>query len=448
MADKKKANPLVIGIIAILIVGVIVFFAFSGDSGSGQLPQTAGAQSQRISPSRTVTDADSSADSLDALTVEVGGLQETIDESSRAQKEFMEDQERIAREARKEALEANKKAVALEQELRTLKDEIRKVEPAELIKKMNELKEFSVGKNQEDRVDAASLDRSYKILTNDKGEPLVDSNGYVSILPLEDTFEFAEDSSKRRRSRGKDNNKEQEQPPIPVYTFSVGSTGIEATSMSALVGKIPKGGKVNEPFRFKIVAGSRLLTANGHDIKGLDKTIILGTAIGDASVNCIVGTITDITFVFVDGTISHTESNDTEGLGYLSDTRGLPCISGRRVNNFSSFLTGQLLADTIRFTGEAYADSAVELTRFSDNSATLSISDRSDLIAGRVTEGAGTAISNMIAQQTSSVFDIVYAPSGTKITINFEEQIEVDYNPLGRRTHYDHLAETNYNALD
>ena len=80
--------------------------------------------------------------------------------------------------------------------------------------------------------------------------------------------------------------------------------------MTALIGRIPIKGNVDDPYPFKVIVGSDNLAANGLEIPGLDGMIFTGNAIGDWTLSCVRGEIHSVTFVFEDGTIRTLSSDD------------------------------------------------------------------------------------------------------------------------------------------
>src|SRR3546814_15804963 len=52
----------------------------------------------------------------------------------------------------------------------------------------------------------------------------------------------------------------------PVYTVPTNSTLMGSVAMTALIGRVPIDGTVNDPYPYKILVGPDNLTANGIDI--------------------------------------------------------------------------------------------------------------------------------------------------------------------------------------
>ena len=124
--------------------------------------------------------------------------------------------------------------------------------------------------------------------------------------------------------------------PKPVYTVPRNATLLGATAMTALVGRVPIRGEVRDPMPFKVITGADNLAANGLTVPGVAGMIWSGTAIGDWTLSCVTGRLESVTFVFDDGSIRTISSDDRDNrtgdanrpLGWISDARGIPCVSG------------------------------------------------------------------------------------------------------------------------
>ncbi|OPG81434.1 hypothetical protein B2J73_21620 [Stutzerimonas stutzeri] len=89
----------------------------------------------------------------------------------------------------------------------------------------------------------------------------------------------------------------------PVYTVPQNSTLMGSTAMTALIGRVPIDGTVNDPYPFKVIVGAENLTANGIDLPEVAGAVVSGTATGDWTLSCVRGQVRSITFVFNDGTV-------------------------------------------------------------------------------------------------------------------------------------------------
>ena len=175
---------------------------------------------------------------------------------------------------------------------------------------------------------------------------------------------------------------------IPVYTVPRNATLIGSTGMTALVGRVPIQGQVRDPMPFKVITGKENLAANGLRIPGIEGMIWSGTAIGDWTLSCVTGKLESVTFVFEDGTIQTLSSDDNQlggssgnsasgakdrPLGWISDARGIPCITGERKTNAPAFLTQRIGVMALEAAGEAAA-AAETTTLISDSGNATSVS--------------------------------------------------------------------------
>ncbi|MDQ7686900.1 TIGR03752 family integrating conjugative element protein, partial [Salmonella enterica] len=161
----------------------------------------------------------------------------------------------------------------------------------------------------------------------------------------------------------------------PVYTLPENSTLIGSRAMTALLGRVPIDGKVTDPYPFKVLIGKDNLTANGIELPDVQGAIISGTATGDWTLSCVRGSLTSVTFVFTDGTVRTLSSaggqqrsqgngesagqggqgSQNGSIGWISDENGIPCISGDRKSNASTYLPTIGLLAAARAAGGAGA---------------------------------------------------------------------------------------------
>ncbi len=139
-----------------------------------------------------------------------------------------------------------------------------------------------------------------------------------------------------------------------VYTLPENSTLTGSRAMTALLGRVPVNGTVTDPYPFKILVGRDNLTANGIELPDVEGAVVSGTTSGDWTLSCVRGQVNSITFVFADGTVrtlpqadvngttnsnqQAKNGNNAGGIGWISDEDGIPCISGTRKSNASTYL--------------------------------------------------------------------------------------------------------------
>ena len=234
----------------------------------------------------------------------------------------------------------------------------------------------------------------------------------------------------------------------PVYTVPTNSTLMGSVAMTALIGRVPIDGTVNDPYPFKVLVGPDNLTANGIDIPDVAGAVFSGTASGDWTLSCVRGQVRSITFVFHDGTIrtipedregNQQNNQQRDGLGWISDPYGIPCVSGERRSNAQQYLGSQALI-TAAGAGVASlieSDSGQMSYVGSDGSiGTVGISGQEAV--GRILAGGVQEMSNWVNKLYGQAFAAVYVQPGAKVAIHLEKPLAIDFDPEGRKV--DHRA--------
>lgn len=239
---------------------------------------------------------------------------------------------------------------------------------------------------------------------------------------------------------------------IPFSTIPANSTSVHDKLMSALVGRIPIKGTVTDPYPFKIVFSDDTLAANGLRVANLRQLIVSGYAEGDLNLVSVRGWVTSLTFVFEDGMITTTTSNDNNigrftkdnALGYLSDPQGNPFIRGKLITNAPAYLGGNVLLGAAQGAANAFAQSQVtnRSTAWGDSS-TVSGSP-TKFVLGQAGTNATAQAQQWWSDRQSQSFDAVYVAPGQEIVVNFAKEILIDYNPKGRRINYENTANTSH----
>ena len=245
--------------------------------------------------------------------------------------------------------------------------------------------------------------------------------------------------------------------PTPVYTIPRNATLIGSTAMTALVGRVPVKGQVHDPMPFKVIAGKDNLAANGLTIPGVQGMIWSGTAIGDWTLSCVSGQLESVTFVFEDGTIQTLSSDDnslsgssgssasggqTSGksdkpLGWISDARGIPCITGERKSNAPAFLTQRIGVSAMEAAANAAAQS--ETTTLLSDSGTVSntvTGGTGKYILGKTLSGSSQEIARWLQERQAQSFDAVFVPAGIELAIHVDHELPIDFHAKGRKLHH------------
>lgn len=235
-------------------------------------------------------------------------------------------------------------------------------------------------------------------------------------------------------------------PPLrTAYTVPADSTLMGSIAMTALIGRVPVDGTVNDPYPFKVIFGRDNLTANGIELPDIAGAVASGTASGDWTLSCVRGRIRSVTFVFRDGTIrtvggstSHlTESSSTQGgLGWISDPFGIPCVSGERRSNAQQYLTSQMLITAAGAGAASLIPSQSGSFSFvggSNGSALGTVGITGNEAMGRILASGVQDMSQWVNKLYGQAFAAVYVRPGADVAVHIEQPLELDYDPQGRR---------------
>jgi integrating conjugative element protein (TIGR03752 family) len=167
-----------------------------------------------------------------------------------------------------------------------------------------------------------------------------------------------------------------------------------------------------------------------------------GTAIGDWTLSCVTGRLDSVTFVFDDGTIRTLSSDDRQDqsggedrpLGWISDARGIPCVSGERKTNAPAFLSQRIGVMAIQAAGQAAAAAETTSVIGDSGSVTNSVTgDTGTYVLGKTVAGGSDEVAKWLLERQSQSFDAVFVPAGTRLAIHVDRELPIDLNPSGRR---------------
>jgi integrating conjugative element protein (TIGR03752 family) len=233
--------------------------------------------------------------------------------------------------------------------------------------------------------------------------------------------------------------------PTPVYTVPRNATLLGATAMTALLGRVPVRGEVRDPMPFKVITGHDNLAANGLTVPGVEGMIWSGTAIGDWTLSCVSGRLESVTFVFDDGSIRSISTDDREDqtsdaerpLGWISDARGIPCITGQRKSNAAAFLIERIGVKAMEAAAEAAA--AAETTTVIRDSGAISSNvggDSGAFVLGKTLSGGSNEIAQWLTERQAQSFDAVFVAAGAELAIHVDRELMIDLDPKGRKLSY------------
>lgn len=237
-------------------------------------------------------------------------------------------------------------------------------------------------------------------------------------------------------------------PAKAVYSVPANATLMGSVAMTALIGRVPIDGTINDPYPFKVLIGADNLTANGIDLPDIAGAVVSGTASGDWTLSCVRGQVRSITFVFQDGTIrtvpeskspGQNERSAQDGLGWISDPYGIPCVGGARRSNAQQYLGSQVLitaagagaASLIKNNG-----STTYITPGNGSLGTVGITGNEAM--GRVLASGVQEMSQWVNKLYGQAFAAVYVEPGAKVAVHIQQAVTIDYEAQGRKV--DHTS--------
>ncbi|WP_397325274.1 TIGR03752 family integrating conjugative element protein [Pantoea agglomerans] len=263
--------------------------------------------------------------------------------------------------------------------------------------------------------------------------------------------------SYEQQVKGSTSEKGEEEEAEPVYTLPENSTLIGSRAMTALLGRVPINGTVTDPYPFKVLIGKDNLTANGIELPDVEGAIVSGTASGDWTLSCVRGQVNSVTFVFTDGTVrtlpkpdrsgkggnsgnqnGGKETGTSGGIGWISDENGIPCISGTRKSNASSYLPTIGLLGAAGAAGDAIGQNqqTSQTNAYGGVTSTLT-GDAGQAVLGKAISGSSDEISEWVKQRYGQTFDAIYVQPGAKLAVHITRELAIDYEDKGRRVRYD-----------
>ncbi len=245
----------------------------------------------------------------------------------------------------------------------------------------------------------------------------------------------------------------------PYFTIPENATLANVTAMSAIVGRVPVDGRVQDPMQFKLLIGRENLAANGQDIPDdIAGIVVSGIGIGDMTLSCSEGLIQSLTFIFNDGSI-RTVSRRTDGamqanagssagkpsiattskLGYISDAYGNPCIAGKFVTNAPSYLTDVVGLKSLTVGAASLAASQTTTIGTGLGTSTGVTGDKGTYSLGQAVGGAADEVTSWIMRRMNNSFDAVVTPAGARVVVHIDQEISIDKALNGRKLNYGNI---------
>lgn len=224
-------------------------------------------------------------------------------------------------------------------------------------------------------------------------------------------------------------------PPLPVspvrstrrqqLIIPTGSL-IQGRTLTGVIGRIPIGGRVAEPWPFKIIAIRQAYAPNHHtfDVAGM---IFEGIAQGDFSFKCARGRIIRATTVLSDRSIISASGKNADSIGWISDSASNPCLPGRLITNAGNVLAKKLLLDTTAAAARAAADAERTNTVSADGIERSVISGDEFRVTGAEAIAAGAQSVRDYYNKRGDIWDAIHVAAGQEIIIHITEELQFHY---------------------
>lgn len=239
----------------------------------------------------------------------------------------------------------------------------------------------------------------------------------------------------------------------PHFTIPARSTLLDAVAMTAMIGRVPIGDKLKDPFPVKIIVGNKNLATNGLRIPGLDGIVFEGIATGNWNLSCTSVALTAATFTFKDGRVQHLESNGAKSaigslnpigesknkssIGYISNKLGVPCIPGERVTDAPR----QLAAVGVMGLAGSYfnAKALSEVTTKNNISGGDSSAVTGDVgkfeLNKTLSDTVGT-VNDFYMSRNRDTFDAIVVQPGVDVVLHITSDLLIDYHTSARKLVY------------
>lgn len=435
-------------------------------------------------PTPGTPDADSPADTIRTLTAEVAALKSENQKIQLQNEEFLRQREEITNQVKKEMAEIQQNneerqssaVSALTQQLDYFKarlDELTQTQNQSVAGQAGDIPiGFGLGAGesmidaQPDAMDVVWVE-PLGTRTDDQGKPVYIPTQALDAGGLLDKGKATVSDTEKYLHGELDALEEKD---TPAYTVPRNATLIGSTGMTALIGRIPIDGTVQDPFPFKVIVGKDNLAGNGIDMPGLDGMIFSGKATGDWTLSCVRGQVYSVTYVFADGTIrtlssdtqsqklpqlaqssgSDSSGNGQRSLGWISDRRGIPCVTGVRISNAATYLGGRILAAGADAAAGAFAQSQTTNVVSPVLGTTTSVitGDAGKYAAGQALSGGAEEVSAYLRERLAQSFDVIYVDTGSELAIHVDVELPIDYEHNGRKTTYAQSEYTDRYWLD
>lgn len=243
-------------------------------------------------------------------------------------------------------------------------------------------------------------------------------------------------SSEKISAQPTKRNSENKPKKIPYGTLHRDSMVLNVTNLNSLFGRIPRKQSTYEPYEFTLMLSGETLMANGFSFPEIRNATVSGYAVGDRSMTCVRGFITNFTFIFSDGRIAQQSSSDKKPLAEIGDAWGNPCVRGELVDDIEKHVAAQGIIGGLSKYGEVLNQQQQSTVSNGNQSSTILSGDASKQALGAIGSGGLDTTAAILAERYESYYEGVYVPQGQKLSLRLKENIEIDYDLEGRKVNY------------
>ena len=430
---SSRALPLAAGAVLLLLVLVIVF----GRGG------TADEVLLDSVPQSLPPDADTPADTIKTLTARVSAMIAELEALRLDNEELREENSSIREQG--ETIEA-KVLLDVTRMLKEMESKSRNAgrQDLETLERLlGRMEEFSEHVDQfgDGRLGHVARVDGWNDATRSDFDHGSAPNGYVWVPPSGRGWEAeATSSASALQSPTRIGAVSKNEVNRSVYTIPRNATLVDTRSLTALIGRVPSGGQVQDPMPFKVLTGRRNLIANGYELPEIEGMVWSGTAIGDWTLSCVSGTLESATFVFADGTVRTVPEAGAanEPIGWISDAHGLPCVPGARTSNVMGRLGSRMSIDIVEAAAQAHADAqTTDIVGSLAESRRSVTGDVSRFVLGETLASGSRELADWMASRASSEFDAVVVPANRHLAVHVDRELHIDITPNARRVNHE-----------
>ena len=122
----------------------------------------------------------------------------------------------------------------------------------------------------------------------------------------------------------------------------------------------------------------------------------------------------------------------------MSDDNGIPCISGTRKSNASTYLPTITALAAASAAGDAVAEnqSTGQTNAYGGVTSTLT-GNAGQAVLGKALSGGMRETVDWVKARYGQTFDAIYVPPGQTVALHITRQLAIDYEEKGRRVKYD-----------